>query len=205
MAERYRSMLLFGGPGVGKGTQGKVLGAVPGFKHFSTGEMFRGLDGSSELGRLFHEISCRGELVPDELTVKLWAQEIRRDIDLGNYDPARQLLVLDGIPRSLAQCELIADQIEVLRIVHLRCEDKRRMFERIRSRALKENRVDDAKDEVIRHRWDVYEAETAPVLGHYDRALVSEIEAEGHPACVLQRILEVTVPIIESEFANVLA
>lgn len=205
MAQRYRSMLLFGGPGVGKGTQGKLLGAIPGFRHFSTGEMFRGLDRTSELGRLFDQISSRGELVPDELTIKLWAQDVAGQVQSGEYDPRRDLLVLDGVPRSVAQCELMADQIEVLAIVHLSCENKERMFERLRARALKENRSDDAKDDVIRRRWDVYEAETAPVLGFYDNRLVHEVEAEGHPASVLSRVLAVCAPIVEAKFANALS
>jgi adenylate kinase len=197
-------MLLFGGPGVGKGTQGKLLRAVPGFRHLSTGDMFRGLDRTSDLGRLFDQISSKGELVSDELTVKLWAQDVARQEQEGDYLPGRDLLVLDGIPRSVAQCELMADKIDVLAIIHLRCEDKERMFARLRARALKENRADDAKDDVIRKRWDIYEAETAPVLGFYDRGLVHEVEAEGHPASVLLRVLEVGAPIIEAQFTNAL-
>jgi adenylate kinase len=166
--------------------------------------MFRGLDRSSELGRLFHDLSSRGELVPDQLTVKLWAQEVGSLVARGDYDPGRQLLVLDGIPRSLTQCKLLDDRIEVLLVVHLCCADKQRMIERLRARALKEDRDDDAREAVIRHRWEVYEAETAPVLDHYDRSIVREIEAEGHPATVLRRILEVAAPIVESGFANVL-
>ena len=53
MADRYRTVLLFGAPGAGKGTQGKILGAIPGFHHFSTGDMFRNLDPRSELGKTF--------------------------------------------------------------------------------------------------------------------------------------------------------
>lgn len=204
MAERYRSMLLFGGPGVGKGTQGALLGHIPGFRHFSTGEMFRELDRTSELGRLFHDLSSRGELVPDQLTVKLWGQEVGSLVARGDYDPTKQLLVLDGIPRSVQQCQLLADRIDVLLIVHLRCADKQRMITRLRARALKEDRDDDAREAVIRHRWEVYEAETAPVLAHYDPSIVREVEAEGHPATVLRRILEVAAPIVEADFANAL-
>lgn len=205
MAQRYRSMLLFGGPGTGKGTQGSLLGHIPGFRHVSTGDMFRGLDRSSELGRLFHEISSRGELVPDDLTVRLWSQEVAAMVARGAYDPSKMLLVLDGIPRSVSQCELMADKIEVLLIVHLRCADRERMFERLRARALKQGRSDDAREDVIRRRWAVYEQETAPVLGYYDASLVSEVEAEGHPARVLGRILDAAAQIVESRFENALA
>ena len=72
MADRYRSILLLGPPGVGKGTQGKLLGSIPGFFHLATGEMFRGMDKDSTLGKEVVSYSPRGELVPDEVTVRLW-------------------------------------------------------------------------------------------------------------------------------------
>lgn len=71
------------------------------------------------------------------------------------------------------------------------------MVERLRRRALQENRADDARDEVIRRRWEVYREETEPVLREYDPSLVREVDAIGSPAAVLQRVLEVVVPIID--------
>jgi len=56
-AQRYRTILLFGAPGSGKGTQGKILGHVPGFFHLSCGEVFRGLNPASELGKTFLQYS----------------------------------------------------------------------------------------------------------------------------------------------------
>ena len=66
MGYRYQAVLLFGTPGAGKGTQGNLLGQVPGYFHLSTGDMFRAMDRGSELGRVFFEYSSRGDLVPDE-------------------------------------------------------------------------------------------------------------------------------------------
>src|SRR5205814_1635842 len=60
---RYKSILLFGAPGSGKGTQGKILGSIPGFYHSACGDVFRSLDLQSEMGRVFWEYSSRGELV----------------------------------------------------------------------------------------------------------------------------------------------
>src|SRR4051812_47363348 len=74
---RYKTILLFGAPGSGKGTQGKILGAIPGFFHTACGDIFRSLDLQSEMGRIAWEYSSRGELVPDEFTVKLWKQYIK--------------------------------------------------------------------------------------------------------------------------------
>ena len=74
MHDRYQTVLLFGAPGAGKGTQGKILGLVPGFFHLACGDVFRSLDVNSELGKEFLEYSSRGELVPDSLTIEMWRQ-----------------------------------------------------------------------------------------------------------------------------------
>ncbi len=71
--KRYRTILLIGKPGSGKGTQGKALGALPGFFHISCGEVFRRLNHKSELGNIFLNYSSQGLLVPDDITVRLWA------------------------------------------------------------------------------------------------------------------------------------
>src|SRR5262245_46307142 len=76
-AARYPCVLLFGAPGVGKGTQGKLLGQVPGFVHMASGDIFRSLDRSSELGRKFQEYSSKGLLVPDEVTVSVWKAHVQ--------------------------------------------------------------------------------------------------------------------------------
>lgn len=202
MHARFQTILLFGAPGAGKGTQGKVLGSVPGFFHLSCGEVFRSLDMTSDLGKVFYEFSSKGKLVPDDATVKMWQQNMLAQTVLGRFKPAQDLLVLDGIPRNVAQAKLLQKHLNVLSIVHLVCPDKERMFARLRRRALKENRIDDAKEEVIRHRWQVYERETYPVLEFYPGHIISEVNAMGSPARVLQHILEVVVPVQESHFNN---
>ena len=120
---RYPSVLLFGAPGVGKGTQGKLLGQIPGFVHMASGDIFRSLDRQSELGRKFHEYSSKGLLVPDAMTVSVWLAHVRRCIEAGTYRPGIDLLVLDGIPRNVAQCRAMDAYIEVLLVVHLVAPD----------------------------------------------------------------------------------
>lgn len=205
MHSRYRTILLFGAPGAGKGTQGKILGQVPGFYHLSCGEVFRNLDTSSTLGKIFMEYSSKGLLVPDEPTIQMWSQNMHARTILGIYKPAVDLLVLDGIPRNLDQAKLLEKHIKVLKIIHLVCPDKEKMIGRLRRRALKENRVDDAKEEVIRKRWQVYERETFPVLDYYPADLISEVDAMGSPAAVLAKVLEVVVPVQNTHYKNALS
>jgi adenylate kinase len=202
MPHRYQTVLLFGAPGSGKGTQGKILGEVPGFYHLSCGEVFRTIDTSSALGKLFIEYSSKGLLVPDDATVQMWHQNMHARTILSDYKPKVDLLVLDGIPRNVNQAKLVEKHINVLRIIHLVCPDKEEMIKRLRRRALKENRIDDAKEDVIRKRWDVYEQETYPVLDSYKPEIVKEVDATGSPARVLQHILEQVVPIQERHFNN---
>ena len=85
------------------------------------------------------------------------------------------------------------------------CHDKERMIGRLARRALKENRPDDAREEVIRERWDVYENETYPVLRCYPDELVAEVNAVGSPASVLQHVLEIITPVQNEHFNNPLS
>ncbi len=204
MPDRYQTILLFGAPGAGKGTQGKILGLIPGFYHLSCGEVFRTLDIHSPLGKTFVEYSSRGELVPDDVTVQMWQENLHAQTILSLFKPRVDLLVLDGIPRNVNQARLMEQHINVLAIVHLICSDKEKMIERLRRRALKENRADDAKEEVIRRRWEVYEAETRPVLAHYPKTIIHAVDAMGSPGRVLQRVLDVVVPVQEKHFSNAL-
>ena len=200
--ERYQTILLVGAPGSGKGTQGKILGQIPGFFHLSCGEVFRTIDIHSDLGKIFYEYSSRGELVPDDVTVRMWNANMNAQNVLGLFKPKVDLLVLDGIPRSVAQAELLKEYIDVLKIVRLFCSDKEEMIRRLRRRALKENRVDDAREDVIRKRWDVYENETKPILDYYPSELIAEVNAIGSPGKILEQILENVVPVQEAHFQN---
>ncbi len=205
MASRYQTILLFGAPGAGKGTQGKILGEIPGFFHVSCGDIFRSMDMNSKIGRIFREYSSRGELVPDDVTVQMWATNIHAQTVLSIFKPDVDILVLDGIPRNPSQAVLMKKHIKVLKVIHLVCPDKDKMIDRLQRRALKENRADDAKVEVIRRRWEVYERETFPVLECYDKKIIADVDAMGSPAGVLQQILTQVVPVQETHFRNPIA
>lgn len=200
MADRYDTILLFGPPGVGKGTQGQILAKIPGFYHSSTGDIFRNLDASSEMGKLFFEYSSRGELVPDDVTLRIWHQTIYATSILGLFKPHADLLVLDGLPRSVNQAKLLYRYVNVRKIIHLVCPDRDALFERMRKRALKQNRPDDAKIEIIRRRIEVYEQQTYPVLAYYAPELKTDVDALGSPAAVLNQILTAVVPIQNEHF-----
>ena len=202
MPDRYKTVLLFGAPGAGKGTQGKILGQIPGFFHLACGDVFRSLDTTSELGQEFLRYSSKGELVPDSLTVQMWRQNMHAQTVLSLFKPRSDLLVLDGIPRSLPQAQALDDHIDVLRVIHLVCKDKDQMIQRMKRRAIKENRLDDADESVIRKRFEVYDEETSPVLDHYSSKLIREVDAIGSPAHVMEHVLEELVPVQDEHFHN---
>jgi len=200
--DRFISILLFGVPGSGKGTQGALLGRIPGFVHVAMGDVFRALDRGSELGRRFLELSSRGELVPDELTLRIWRDHIERMIANGCYAPSRQFLLLDGIPRSVAQADAIEAHVDVRLVLHLVCRDLDQMVDRMRKRALLQKRPDDADELVIRRRFEIYAATSEPVLRRYKAPVLRSIDAMGTPARVLLSILEAVAPLQEKTFAN---
>ncbi len=190
---KYKTILLFGAPGSGKGTQGQALGKIPGFHHCACGDVFRALDLGSDLGKAFLQYSSKGLLVPDDLTVKLWQNHIDSNVQTKRYKPESDYLILDGIPRNVAQAKLMVDRLDVVRLFHLTCPDMSKLVERMKRRALKETRLDDANETVIRKRMDVYERETKPVLEFYGPKLRTEIDAAQTPVEVLSDILTVII------------
>jgi adenylate kinase len=194
-SDRYKTLLLFGPPGAGKGTQGRLMGCIPGFRHVASGDIFRALVPESTLGRRVRIYSSRGDLVPDDLTIEIWRDHMRKLIRAGDYLPEEQLLVLDGIPRTVAQAEAMAGDIDVIGVIVLATPDIEPLVERLRKRALKEGRQDDADEGVIRYRFEVYDRETTPLLEHYAPELQHRVNAIATPAEVLFGILELAAPL----------
>jgi len=186
---KYRTILLIGAPGSGKGTQGRILGTIPDFYHCACGDVFRNLTIDSELGRIFVKYSSKGKLVPDRYTVRLWRDNIEAQTQLGRFHPERDTLVLDGIPRNRHQDEMLRDALDVSGVFNFVCRDTEKLVERLQRRALRENRLDDARLEVIKKRLAIYEKETKPILDHYGPELVHTIDATQTPINVLRDIL----------------
>jgi len=124
MLRAYQALLLIGLPGSGKSTQGKILGALPGIHYWEASEAFRAIDPDSEIGRVIHQQISRGELIPDELAVSLCLDDLKARVTAGIYRPASDLLVLDGIPRSVRQAALLDAHVAVVKILHLVCGDR---------------------------------------------------------------------------------
>ena len=186
---KYRTFLLFGAPGSGKGTQGKTLGTIPRFYHCPCGDVFRSIDTRTKVGKAFLEYSSKGQLVPDDITVELWQEAIHAAVDGHKFKPDIDILVLDGIPRNVGQATIMEQMIDVEKVFHLSCPNRETLFARLKKRALKDNRLDDANEQVIQRRLETYECESKPVLAHYSKDKITVVDATQPPAKVLLDIL----------------
>lgn len=190
---KYRTILLFGPPGSGKGTWGTILGHMPGFVHVSSGEMFRALAPSSELGQMALASIRKGELVPDQYAISLWREYMQRMVSSGGFDTLNEYLVLDGLPRTREQSETVSEDLDVQLILALDCHDRQVLVDRLYGRALVEHRVDDANEEIIHKRFKVYDAQTEDALSHYGQDLIQKIDVAQAPHKILSDICSVLV------------
>ncbi len=159
------NIILFGPPGAGKGTQSAFLVQHYGLVHLSTGDIFRAnIKGQTELGKLAQSYMDQGQLVPDDVTISMLESEV-------DNHPSAKGFIFDGFPRTTAQAHALDSFLDgrntpvscMLALDVVEEELKARLL----SRAKTSGRPDDANPEVIQKRIDVYNAETAPVAGHY--------------------------------------
>ena len=127
--------------------------------------------------------------------MKLWRANINDRVKTHQFKPDIDFLVLDGIPRNVEQARFMEQDIEVLQVFHLSCPDRSELARRLRKRALKDNRFDDANDEVIQKRIRTYEEESKPILDYYSEGayegknIVTLVDASHPPAKVIHTIL----------------
>lgn len=181
-------LLLIGTPGAGKGTQAQRLSETFGIPAISTGDIFRhNVKNETELGKQAKAFMDRGEYVPDSLT-----NDLVRD-RLTQADAADGFL-LDGYPRTADQVaeldNILAEKSQHLDAVVMLSADVDEVVRRLLNRAIEQGRADDT-EEVIRHRLDVYEEQTAPLISVYAaRDLVITVDGLGEVEDVTNRIVD---------------
>lgn len=190
MNPKYDAIILFGPPGVGKGTHGKILDERGGYFHFSSGEIFRNLDSSTELGRKVKTLIDGGNYVPDKETIGLVQETLERYISERRYHPDTSYLLLDGVPRTTPQVGMISQFVDVKQLIYL-CADEDTLLARLNLRAKQEGREDDANEEKIRKRMGIYIKDTLPLLSEYDPKIIYQVNGNDPISKVNQAILKV--------------
>ncbi|WP_293368698.1 adenylate kinase [Nevskia sp.] len=183
-------IILLGAPGSGKGTQGEKLAAHYGIPKISTGDALRAaVKAGTELGRKAKAVMDAGQLVANEIVIGIVEERL-------GQDDAKKGFILDGFPRNTAQAEVLdamlirLGQPGISRAVHLAVADEE-IIARLLDRAQKEGREDD-KEDVIRHRIKVYNAETHPLLDYYGRqGKVATVDGIGTMEEIFARIVAV--------------
>ena len=181
-------LIFMGPPGVGKGTQAKLLAARNGWVQLSTGDLFRDhLKRSTPLGELAQRYMDRGDYVPDDVTIDM----VREFID---GLPKGTRVMFDGFPRTVAQAEaleaLLAGRGRAIGRVLLIDVPRDELVRRILNRSRSEGRADDTPD-VIARRFDVYAEQTQPVVEHYERLnRVRRVDGLGELDAITKRLIE---------------
>ncbi len=196
---KHKAILIFGAPGSGKGTLSRFLSGSPLLYHLSSGEFFRGLSPQSDAGKVFHAYADKGQLVPDEVTMSLWSAYVDTLITSNRFNPKEQWLLLDGIPRTPNQAELIKKYVDIESVLVLEVPREQELIDRIAKRAAQEKRGDDADPAVFRKRLEVFKEETLAVLEGYPPSMIHKINAQQTPLCVARDALIILSELIKDE------
>ena len=159
------NILVLGPQGSGKGTQARRIKAMYGIQHVATGDMLREMkDLPTELGRELKGVMDRGELVNDELMIRLIRDRLSRGDTVGGF-------VLDGFPRTMPQAEALGQALDELGrdidvVFDFQVPDREVLMQRMLRRAAEEGRSDDTP-EAMQRRLELYYSETAPLIEYY--------------------------------------
>lgn len=181
-------LIIMGAPGAGKGTQAPHIAEHFGIPAISTGDMFRAnVKQKTPLGVKVEAILAAGDYVPDELTEQIVASRLDEDDAAGGF-------LLDGFPRTMHQVAALDDYLaahgqQLDGVLSLEV-DRETLIARLLNRAQLEGRADDT-EATIRHRMEVYELDTKPLLDEYrGRGLLIQVNGDGEVDQVTERVIK---------------
>ena len=169
------NVVIFGAPGSGKGTQSEMIIKQFGLDHISTGDVLRAeIKAQTEIGKLADSFISKGNLVPDEVIIKMLEQVIDEKKECKG-------IIFDGFPRTIAQAGALKAMLgkrgtDVAVMLDLKVDDEE-LISRLLERGKRSGRSDDNL-ETIKSRLEVYENYTAPLINHY-KTEGKHIEIQG--------------------------
>lgn len=181
------NIVLFGPPGAGKGTQAEKIVNKYNLVHLSTGDIFRAnIKGKTELGQLAKSYMDEGNLVPDEVTIKMLESEVDKNPKAGGF-------IFDGFPRTIPQAdslEVFLDKKKTAISVMLALDvSEQELIKRLLLRGKDSGRADDANEEVISNRIKVYNDQTAVVADFYTaQNKFEKIDGIGSIEAIFERL-----------------
>lgn len=183
------NIVIFGAPGSGKGTQSDLIKTQYALKHISTGEILRAeIKQQTELGVIAHEYIHKGQLVPDELVIRMLDDVITHSSHTNGF-------IFDGFPRTLNQGKeldviLAKHSMQVDSVISLEVKDEE-LIDRLIKRGKESGRSDDTI-ETIRERLNVYYRQTEPLKAFYDKQnKLNKIHGEGDIKTIFSSIADV--------------
>ncbi|MCG9793998.1 adenylate kinase [Flavobacterium algicola] len=184
------NIVLFGKPGAGKGTQAEFLKEKYNLTHLSTGDIFRfNMKNDTELGKLAKSYIELGDLVPDEVTIKMLEEEVNKNADSAGF-------LFDGFPRTIAQADALdaflkSKSWEITATIALEADDNI-LVARLLERGKTSGRADDQDEEKIRNRYQEYNEKTAPLIGYYqEQNKFRAVDGIGTIEEITQRLTQV--------------
>lgn len=185
------NIVMFGAPGSGKGTQSEVLIKTYGLFHISTGDVLRDhIKRGTDLGKTAKEFIDKGQLIPDELMVNILASVVD-----DNKDAAKNGVIFDGFPRTIAQAEALEGMLEkrgtkVSGVIGLDVPEEI-LIGRLLNRGKESGRSDDNL-ETITSRLEVYNNQTSPLKDFYSqKGLLHMVQGTGGAEVVFERVKKV--------------
>ena len=184
------NLILFGKPGSGKGTQAEFVKNKYNLKHISTGDVFRyNISKETELGVLAKSYMEKGDLVPDNVTIKMLEAEVNNSLNANGF-------IFDGFPRTTLQAEmldefLLSKELSITMTIALEV-DENLLIDRLINRGKDSGRVDDQNRYKIQNRFNEYNKKTSTLINYYkSQNKFFKVKGSGEVREISQRIFNV--------------